>query len=70
MPRYFFHMHINEDDVARDPVGIEVPNLEMAIAEAEKARVEIMDEDALDQLWLEIMDEAGQVVAKVGYRVV
>jgi hypothetical protein len=66
MPRYFFHMHFNVDDVARDPIGIDLPNLELAIAEAEKARVEIMDEEALDQLWLEIMDEAGRVVAKVG----
>jgi hypothetical protein len=66
MPRYFFHMHFNDDSVAIDPVGIDVPSLEMAIAEAKKARLEIMDEEALDQLWLEIMDEAGRIVAKVG----
>jgi hypothetical protein len=39
--------------------------LPKAVAEARKARIEIMDEDALDQLWLEIMDEGGRVVAKI-----
>ena len=65
MPRYFFHIHVNEG-VARDVIGIDLPDLNEAIAEANKARVEIMDEEALDQLWLEIMDERGRVVAKVG----
>jgi hypothetical protein len=65
MPRYFFHIHTDEE-VARDPIGIDLPDLAHAIAEATKARVEIMDEEALDQLWLEIMDESGRVVAKVG----
>jgi hypothetical protein len=65
MPRYFFHIHV-DDDVARDVIGIDLPDLNEAIAEANKARVEIMDEEALDQLWLEIMDERGRVVAKVG----
>jgi hypothetical protein len=40
--------------------------LDHAIAEAHKARSELMDEGALDQLWLEIMDESGRVLAKVG----
>ena len=65
MPRYFFHIHVDAD-VARDVIGIDLPDLNEAIAEANKARVEIMDEEALDQLWLEIMDERGRVVAKVG----
>ena len=65
MPRYFFHMHF-DGDVARDPIGIEVADLEHAIAEAQEARAEIMDEEALDLLWLEIMDEHGRVLAKVG----
>ena len=65
MPRYFFHIHV-DDDVARDVIGIDLPDLNEAIAEANKARAEIMDEEALDQLWLEIMDESGHVVAKVG----
>ena len=65
MPRYFFHIHVVED-VAGDVIGIDLPDLNEAIAEANKARVEIMDEEALDQLWLEIMDERGRVVTKVG----
>ena len=54
-----------EGDVGRDPVGIEVADLEHAIAGAKEARAEIMDEDARDELWLEIMDEHGRL-AKVG----
>ena len=65
MPQYFFHIHVDEE-VARDPIGIDLRDLNHAIAEANKARLEIMDEEALDQLWLEIMDESGRVVAKVG----
>jgi len=64
MPRYFFHLHFN-GDVARDPIGIEVPNLDEAIAEAKKAQREIMEEDALEQFWLEIRDEGGRVLAKI-----
>lgn len=64
MPRYFIHVYA-EEEVARDTIGVEVPDLPHAIAEARKARIEIMDEDALDQLWLEIMDEHGRVVANV-----
>jgi hypothetical protein len=65
MPRYFFNLHF-DGDVSRDPVGVEVRDLEHAIAEAKKARAELMDEEVLDQLWLEIMDESGRVLAKVG----
>jgi hypothetical protein len=65
MPRYFIHMHF-AGDVARDPIGIEVADLPTAVAEARKARLEIMDEEQLDQLWLEIMDERGRVLARVG----
>ena len=65
MPRYFFNLRF-DDVFARDPIGIEIIDLDHAIAEAEKARAEIMDEEALDHLWLEITDENGRVVAKVG----
>jgi hypothetical protein len=65
MPRYFFNLHF-DGDIARDPIGIEVTDLDHAIAEAHKARSELMDEEALDQLWLETMDESGRVLAKVG----
>jgi hypothetical protein len=39
--------------------------LDDAIADAEHARIEIMLEDALDELWLEIVDQSGSVVAMV-----
>ena len=64
MPRYFFHVHIGEK-VGRDMMGLELPTLDDAIADAERARVEIMLEDALDGLWLEILDQGGKVVALV-----
>lgn len=63
MPRFYFNLHFDHDN-ARDPIGVELCDLNQAIAEAKKARLEIMDEEALDQLWLEIMDEGGHVVAK------
>jgi hypothetical protein len=65
MPRYFFHVHC-DDEVHRDHVGLELPNLRNAVAEASQARAEIMTENELDELWLEIMDQSGRVVAEVG----
>ena len=65
MPRYFFQMHL-DGDVGRDPIGIEIPSLARAVAEATTALAELIDEEALDQLWLEIMDQSGRVLAKVG----
>jgi hypothetical protein len=65
MPRYFFNVHF-DDHVARDRVGVEVPDLADAVTQAQKARAEIMYEDELNKLWLEIVDEDGLVVARVG----
>ena len=64
MPRYFFNVHLG-DTIEQDTVGVELPSLEEAIADAWRARAEIMTEDELDELWLEIMDEVGSVVATV-----
>ena len=44
VPRYFFYIHVDVD-VARDVIGIDLPDLNEAIAEANKARLEIMDEE-------------------------
>jgi hypothetical protein len=63
MPRYFFHVHL--ETIERDTIGLELSALDDAIADAEQARVEIMLEDALDELWLEIVDQSGSVVAMV-----
>ena len=43
MPRFYFHLHFDHDN-ARDPIGVELSDLDQAIAEAKKARLEIMDE--------------------------
>ena len=64
MPRYFFHVHLGET-IERDTIGLELSALDDAIADAEQARLEIMLEDALDELWLEIVDQSGSVVAMV-----
>jgi hypothetical protein len=65
MPRYFFHVHLGEA-IERDTIGLELPALDEAIANAEQARIEVMLEDALDdELWLEIVDQSGSVVAMV-----
>jgi hypothetical protein len=64
MPRYFFHVHLGET-IERDTIGLELSALDDAIADAEQARIEIMLEDALDELWLEIVDQSGSVVAMV-----
>ncbi len=47
-------------------MGVDLPDLDEAVNQAQKARAEIMYEDELDRLWLEIVDENGQVLASVG----
>jgi hypothetical protein len=64
MPRFFFHVHLG-GTVELDSIGLEFPTADDAIVEAGQARFEIMLEDALDDLWLEIMDQSGHVVAIV-----
>ena len=64
MPRFFFNVHFDEH-VARDPVGVDLPDLAEAVNQAQKARAEIRHEDELDRLWLEIVDENGTVLAMV-----
>jgi uncharacterized protein DUF6894 len=64
MPRYFFHVHLDET-VERDTIGLELPSLGDAVTAAENVRIEITIEDALDSLWLEVVDESGSMVALV-----
>jgi len=64
MPRCFFHVHLGAT-IEPDTIGLELPTLEDAIADAQIARIEIMLVDALDELWLEIMDQGGTIVAMV-----
>ena len=65
MPRYFFNVHFDHA-VRRDREGLELANLDEAVAEADRARAEIMAEDKLTRLQLEIVDEEGHVLATVG----
>ena len=51
------------ETVGLDTVGLELADLCQAIASAHRAIVEIMNEDALGQLWLEIADEGGRILA-------
>ena len=65
MPRYYFHVHYDDHD-EEDVAGLELPDLDTAVAEADRARAEFMTENELDRLWLEIADQSGRVLAKVG----
>jgi hypothetical protein len=64
MPRYFFHVHMNQI-VELDRLGLELASLPEAVIGAHRARIAIMREDSVDQLWLEIADETGRVVAEI-----
>lgn len=64
MPRYFFHVHLNET-VELDLVGLELADVREAVVCAHRARADIIREDALGQLWLEIADENGRFLAKI-----
>ena len=57
MPRYFFHFHF-ADEVQRDDEGLELPNLDDAISEAERARIQIMNDYRLDKLRIEVAKRA------------
>ena len=65
MTRYFFDVYFDHA-VRRDCEGLDVSNLDEAIAEADHARAEIMAEDNLSRLRIEIVDQEGRVVATVG----
>jgi hypothetical protein len=65
MARYYFDVHFDHA-VRRDCDGLELENLDRAIAEANHARTEIMAEDQLMRLKIEIIDQEGRIVATVG----
>jgi hypothetical protein len=64
MPKYFFHSH-RGSSVEVDRLGLEFANLEDAVADARRARHEVMAEEDLDQLSIEIADQNGRVLAVV-----
>ena len=64
MPKYFFHRR-RGSSVELDRMGVEFANLNEAVADARRARHEMMAEEDLDQLSIEIADHGGQVLAVV-----
>jgi hypothetical protein len=68
MLRYFFHFHSGLV-VTSDLEGTEFSSLEAAIAEAQRARTEIMADGAIAcrEYRFEIADQNGRVVATVPF---
>jgi hypothetical protein len=74
MPRYFFHVR-SPSGLEVDPQGLEFSSLDEAIADARKAGAEILLDRAVEETRLhgrsvstfEIVDAAGEVVAKVPF---
>ncbi len=68
MLRYFFHFHSGLV-VTPDLEGTEFSSLEAAIAEAQRARKEIMADRAIPcrEYRFEIADQSGRVVATVPF---
>ena len=68
MLRYFFHFHSGLV-VTPDLEGTELSSLEAAIAEAQRARTEIMADGAIAcrEYRFEIADQNGRVIATVPF---
>ncbi len=62
MDRYYFHAHF-DDGFERDRVGHECATLDDAIVEAGRTRAALMTALELDELDIEITDEAGHTLA-------
>jgi hypothetical protein len=61
MDRYYFNVRF-DDAYERDRFGHDCPNLDDAIAEARRTRI---DQLGLDDLQIEIADRSGHTLAKV-----
>ena len=64
MPKFFFHSR-RGSSVEVDRLGVDFANLQDAVADARRARHEVMAEEDLDQLSIEIADQSGRVLAVV-----
>ncbi len=70
MPRFFFHIR-SPSGLEQDPQGLEFETLDDAIADARQAGAEILLDEAVEEARgqrhssFEIVDDTGQVVAKV-----
>jgi hypothetical protein len=64
MDRYYFNVRF-DDAYERDRFGHDFPNLDDAIAEARRTRIDLMTELGLDDLQIEIADRSGPTLAKV-----
>lgn len=72
MPNYYFHIR-SSAGLIRDPEGIELPDLDAALAEAKRSARELLadllKEDAiLDGQTFEISDADGLVLARLPFR--
>ena len=72
MPLYYFHIR-SSAGLIRDPEGIELPDLDAALAEAKRSARELLadllKEDAvLDGQTFEISDADGLVLARLPFR--
>jgi hypothetical protein len=72
MPRYFFHIR-GSDGLIRDPDGSDLPDLNAARIEAEKAARDLLANllragEALDGQVFEISDEHGQLLESLPFR--
>jgi hypothetical protein len=69
MLRYFFHFH-SGSVITSDIEGTEFSSLEAAIAEAQRARLEIMADGAIGcrEYRFEIADQNGRIVATVPFK--
>ena len=63
MPRYFFTIR-GRDRVKDDPTGTNLPNLTVALSDAERKIQELRKESGYDDptLMMTVKDEAGQTV--------
>jgi hypothetical protein len=70
MPRYFFHLY--NDQTVMDEEGVELPDIEAALANGIKEAREIMLDTVLQgrinfSHWIDIADESGAVVRTVSF---
>ena len=72
MPHYFFHIRDN-DEMIIDDLGLELPDLGMAVTEARKgissmlADAELQGDDISGQV-MEVTDSAGAVLTEISFR--
>jgi dihydroxyacetone kinase DhaKLM complex PTS-EIIA-like component DhaM len=64
MVRYYFHIHY-DSKIELDFIGTEFSTLDDAIADARKARLELMADEGTDRCLIEVADQNGTLVATI-----